>query len=106
MTPIVAVVGFMLVLVLGAYLAGASPISARILAPVYAPLVVIAFALFEGARDEASVARRNWLATAVAGAFLVWAVLVVVWAVALVWDHGRAPRGYASDNVEMTTTWK
>lgn len=60
MTPLVAVAGLSLALLFGSYLFGASPMNARILAPVYAPLVVI------------------------------------VWAAGLVWDHGRAARGYAA----------
>jgi hypothetical protein len=96
MTPLVSVVGFSLALLLGSYLFNGTDWSARILAPVYAPLVVIGFALFERARDRERASGRDWLATVVTGAFLVWFVFVVFWAAGLVWDHGRAARGYAA----------
>ena len=58
MTPLVSVVGFSLALLLGSYLFNGTDWSARILAPVYAPLVVIGFALFERARSGARFGAR------------------------------------------------
>jgi hypothetical protein len=96
MTPLVATVGFSLPVVFGSYLFAGIELNARILAPVYAPLVVIGFAWFERARVDARAAGREWLSNVVSGAFLVWFALMIVWAAGLVRDHGREARGYAA----------
>ncbi|HXY91642.1 MAG TPA: hypothetical protein VEP49_04140 [Acidimicrobiia bacterium] len=96
MAPLVATTGFTILLLLGSYFFGGTPWNARILAPVYAPLVVIGFVLFERAREQARAVDRDALARFVAGVFFAWLVLVVAWAAGLAWDHGRHERGYAS----------
>ena len=63
---------------MGSYLFAGAELNARILAPVYAPLVVIGFAWFEQARDGARAVGRDRIAAVVSGVFLLWFALVVV----------------------------
>jgi hypothetical protein len=77
---------------LASYLFADTEWNARVLAPVSVPALVLGFVLYERLRD----AGRRGVTTAVVVVVSVWFVMLAAWAVALAWDHGRAPRGYAA----------
>jgi hypothetical protein len=77
---------------LASYLFADTEWNARVLAPVFVPALVLGFVLYERLRDTG----RRAQSTAVVVAASLWFAMVGIWAVALAWDHGRAPRGYAS----------
>ncbi len=92
LTTLVSVVAWSSGFLLASFLFADTDWNARILAPVYAPALVIGFVLYERLRDGFP----HWLSTVVVVVFSLWLTMVGVWAVALAWDHGRAARGYAS----------
>ena len=71
-------------------------LSARVLSPVYVPVVVLALWLFEYVRVRAGGQTARFLLNGVAGLAIVGLAAFVVWSAALAWSHGRHGQGYAS----------
>jgi hypothetical protein len=82
-----------------------SDVNARVLSPVYVPVVIVALWLFDHLgerRDQPNRRVTTPLVRAIAVVALAGFAGYVVWSVGLAWSHGKHGRGYASPAYESS----